>query len=165
MKKSPALLYLLIFCFSSLISAQDLEFTFITPKGGGDDPMIVVWLEKVNEDGERKFVKTLGLFSHDHKYYKELKLWRSRNSKIEKKADVDAIVGPTIKWTKERKLKIPVQMGEHNLLDGNYLVRLESGKDKGKHYKTFKFELPKDFSGGEFTHSGYVKTVKIKVIK
>ena len=158
-------LYLIfLFYLTPLSPAQNLQFTFETPRGSGDDPMIVVWLEKINAEGKRSFIKTLALYSHDHKYYKELKLWRSRNRKIETAQDVDAIVGATIKWTKTRTLTIPVQMGNHNLLDGNYMIRFESGRDKGKHYKTFKFTLPKNFKGGSFSHSGYVKKVNVKIL-
>ena len=159
-------LFIQFFCLLSLsASTQNLEFTFHTPKGGGDDPMIVVWLERTDDEGSRQFIKTLALFSHDHKYYKELKLWRSRNTKIEKKADVDAIVGPTIQWSKKRTLILPINMDNRNLLDGSYMIRIESGKDKGKHYKTFKFELDKEFKGGSFKHSGYVNKVDIKIIE
>lgn len=136
-----------------------LEMTFSVRNGTGDEPMVVAWLE--NDTGE--FIQTVRMFSPKKEYYKDLLGWSFKSRKTEKAADIDAVSGATIRWNKSGTVTVPAQIGGHDLLDGTYVLRIESRKDKGNHYRGFKIPLPKDYAGGISEDEGYVKSVEIKV--
>lgn len=140
-------------------TGKNIEMTLSVRNGTGDNPMIVVWLETDTGD----FVKTLHMFSEKKEYYKDLLGWLFKSRKTEKMADIDAVSGATIRWNKSSTITVPAQIGEHDLLDGTYVLRIESRKDKGNHYRTFKIPLPAGYSGGTSEDDGYVKSVELKV--
>jgi hypothetical protein len=121
--------------------------------------MIVVWLE--NDTGE--FVQTVRMFSTKKEYYKDMLGWSFKSRKTEKAADIDAVSGATIRWNKSGTATVPAQIGTRDLLDGTYVLRIESRKDKGSHYRGFKIPLPAGYTGGVHEDEGYVKSVEIKV--
>jgi len=136
-----------------------MEMTLSVRNGTGDDPMIVVWLETDTGD----FIQTLKMFSKKKAYYKDMLGWLFKSRKAEKPADVDAVSGATIRWSRSRTISVPAQIDGHDLLDGTYVLRIESRKDKGKHYRRFKIPLPAGYSGGVHEDPGYVESVEIKV--
>ena len=142
---------------SAAESGRVLEMTLAVGRGTGDDPMVVVWVE--TDTGE--FVKTLHMFSRDKEYYKEMLVWNFKLRKSRKRAAVDGITSATINWNREKTIRIPVEAGGVNLLDGGYVIRIESSQWKGKHYRNFKIPLPKDYPGGVHESPGHVQSVKI----
>lgn len=140
-------------------TGKTLDMTFSVRNGTGDEPMVVVWLE--NDTGD--FIQTLHMFSRKKEYYKDMLGWLFKSRKTEKLSDVDAVSGPTIRWNKTGTLSVPAQLGDHDLLDGTYVLRIESRKDKGNHYRNFKIPLAKDFTGGKYEDPGYVQSVDIAV--
>jgi hypothetical protein len=136
-----------------------LELTFTIRDGRGDEPMVVAWIE----NSSNEFVRTVHVFSKKKQYYKDLLAWTSKSAKKEKTADIDAVMGATIKWSKSATFAIPVKMGTQDLLDGSYTLRIESRKDNGNHYRDFKIPLPAGYAGGVHEDAGYVKSVDIKV--
>jgi hypothetical protein len=142
-------------------SGKTLDMTFSVRSGTGDDPMIVLWLE--NDSGE--FVQTLHMFSKSKAYYKDMLGWLFKSRKTEKLSDIDAVSGATIRWNQVGSFSVPAQLGSHDLLNGTYVLRIESRKDKGNHYRGFKIPLPAGYAGGVHEDEGYVKSVEIKVGK
>ncbi len=140
-------------------SGKTLDMTFSVRNGTGDDPMIVLWLE--NDSGE--FVQTLHMFSKKKEYYKDMLGWLFKSRSKEKPADVDAVSGATIRWNKTGTFSMSAQIGTRDLLDGSYVLRIESRKDKGNHYRGFKIPLPKGYAGGKHEDAGYVQFVEIAV--
>ena len=138
---------------------KTLELTFSIRNGRGDEPMVVAWLE----NSTNEFIRTVRMFSMSKKYYKDLLGWASKYRTKEKSADIDAVTGATIRWNKKATVSIPVQMGTRNLLDGTYILRIESRKDEGNHYRGFKIPLPASYAGGVHEDEGYVQSVEIKV--
>ncbi|MEI6644484.1 MAG: DUF2271 domain-containing protein [bacterium] len=138
---------------------KTLEITLSVRKGTGDDPMVVLWLE----NNTNEFIRTVRMFSQSKKYHKDLLGWAFKSRPKEKVADIDAVTGATIRWNKKATVSIPVQMGTRDLLDGTYILRIESRKDEGNHYRGFKIPLPAGYSGGMHEDEGYVKSVEIKV--
>lgn len=136
-----------------------LEMTLSVRNGTGDDPMIVVWVETDTGD----FVKTLHMFSKKDAYYKDMLGWLFKSRKTEKLADVDAVSGATIRWNRSATIRVPAQMDGHDLLDGTYVLRIESRKDKGNHYRKFKIPIPAGYTGGIHEDPGYVKSVEISI--
>ena len=163
-KISLMVLLLILLCSFQGSSDKQLAISLNVRNGTGDDPMIVLWLEKEDDEGHRTFIKTLGLFSKDYKYYKELKLWNLKSRKGESRKHVDSVTGATIKMNRRKTIHIPQNIDGHNLLDGTYLLRLSSGKDKGKVFQTFKIFIPENLSAETFNGPGYVKSVDLKVI-
>ena len=148
--------------FSALYAdsaGKTLNMTFAVRNGTGDDPMIVLWLE--NDSGE--FIQTLHMFSKNKAYYKDMLGWLFKSKSKEKPADVDAVSGATIRWNKTGTFSVPAQLGERDLLDGTHVLRIESRKDKGNHYRGFKIPLPAGYTGGVHEDEGYVKSVEIKI--
>jgi hypothetical protein len=145
--------------FSADSAGKMLELTLSVRNGTGDDPMIVLWLE--NDTGE--FVQTLQMFSKNKAYYKDMLGWLFKSRKTEKAADIDAVSGATIRWNQNGTVSIPAQIGSHDLLSGSYVLRIESRKDKGNHYRGFKIPLPQGYTGGVHEDEGYVKSVEIKI--
>jgi hypothetical protein len=148
--------------FSALYAdstGKSLEMTFSVRNGTGDDPMIVLWLE----DDTGEFIKTLRMFSKNKAYYKDMLGWLFKSRKTEKAADVDAVSGATIRWNQSGTVSIPAQIGSHDLLSGPYVLRIESRKDKGNHYRGFKIPMPQGYTGGVHEDDGYVKSVEIKI--
>jgi hypothetical protein len=140
-------------------AAKTLDLTLSVRGGTGDDPMVVLWLE--NDSGE--FIQTLRMFSRKKAYYKDMLGWLFKSQKVEKAADVDAVSGATIRWNQSGTVSVPAQIRGHDLLDGTCVLRIESRKDKGNHYRGFKIPLPKGYTGGVHEDDGYVKSVEIKV--
>ncbi len=138
---------------------KTLELTFSVRNGSGDEPMVVAWLE----NSTNEFIRTVRMFSPKKKYYKDLLAWSFKSRSKEKPADIDAVTGATIRWNKSATFSIPVRMGTLDLLDGNYVLRVESRKDKGNHYRGFKIPLPAGYTGAVHEDEGYVKSVEIKV--
>jgi hypothetical protein len=136
-----------------------IELKLTVRAGTGDDPLIALWLE--NDEGD--FVKTLQVFSKKKAYHKELLAWSFKAGAKEKPADVDAITGATIRWGQTRTLTLPVLQDGRNLLDGTYVLRLESRKDKGGHYRSLAIPLTKGYTGGKIEDKGYVGTVELTV--
>lgn len=148
--------------FSALYAdstGKALDMTFAVRNGTGDDPMIVVWLE--NDTGD--FIQTLHIFSKKKEYYKDMLGWLFKSKSKEKPADVDAVSGATIHWNQKGTFSVPAQIGSHDLLDGTCVLRIESRKDKGNHYRGFKIPLPAGYAGGMHEDEGYVKSVEIKM--
>lgn len=140
-------------------TGKALEMTFSMRNGTGDEPMVVLWLE--NDTGD--FVKTLKMFSKSKAYYKDLLGWLFKSRKTEKEADIDAVSGATIRWNKSAVVTVPAQIGDHDLLDGTYVLRIESRKDGGNHCRGFKIPLSKDYAGGKHEDAGYVQSVEISI--
>jgi len=140
-------------------SGKTLDMTFSVREGTGDDPQIVIWLE--NDMGD--FIQTLQMFATKKPYYKDMLSWYSKSRKTEKAADIDAVTGATIRWKRKATISIPAQIGEHDLLNGEYVLRIESRKDKGKHYRKFQIPLVADYAGGTHEDPGYVKSIEIKI--
>lgn len=140
-------------------SGKTLDMTLSVRNGTGDDPMIVLWLETDTGD----FVQTLQMFSKKDAYYKDLLGWLFKSRKTEKMADIDAVSGATIRWNRTGTFSLPAQIDNHDLLDGTYVLRIESRKDKGNHYRGFKIPLPAGYAGGVHEDDGYVKSVEITV--
>ena len=111
----------------------EMEMTVKVGRGSGDDPMIVVWAETTDGD----FVKTIHMFSKDKEYYKDMLAWRFKSNKKESKEQIDGVSGATIRWTKEKTVRFPVKSDGIDLLDGNYILRIESRQWKGKHFRNF----------------------------
>ena len=137
-----------------------LEMTLSVRNGTGDDPMIVLWLE--TDTGG--FVQTLHMFSKSDAYYKDMLGWLFKSRKTEKLSDLDAVSGATIRWNRSKTISVPSQLKGHDLLDGTYVLRIESRKDKGKHYRSFKIPLTAGYAGGLHENMGYVKSVEITII-
>lgn len=110
--------------------------------GTGDNPMIVVWLETTAGD----FVRTLQMFSKDKKYYHDMTVWWKGHDG--NAADgLDAVIGPTIKWTTGKSATMPLDFAGINLLSGKYQIHIEQRRDKGGHFNT-RIPLPPTFSSG-----------------
>ena len=126
--------------------------------GTGDNPIIIVWLETLDGD----FVRTLQVFSKDKKYYHEMSVWW-KNHDGNAADPIDAVIGPTIKWTATRSATIPLVMGGIHLLDGNYQIHIEQRRDKGGHYKKLRIPLPTTFASGRIDGEGYLAHIAFTV--
>jgi len=76
---------------------------------------------------------------------------------------VDTVIGATIRWGGKRLIEIPLRTNGRNLLDGNFVLRIESAKDEGARFRDFKIAIPRDFKGGTFRHRGYVTRATVRV--
>lgn len=146
---------LALLVLASLAAAADpqLVFDVTLVEGSGDKPMIVAWVEKA--DGS--FVRTLQMFSHDKKYYKDMLTWAA--GREGKSDDLDAVVGPTIAWGQHRIVKVPAA----DLLGGDLVLRIEQRKDKGGHYRKRKIPLTADWPGVTLEKEGYCAKLVITV--
>lgn len=157
MKETKAIFALLFLAAATSLSAADsLEVKLTMRNGKGDAPMVVMWIE--NDSGD--FVRTLHMYSKSKKYYKDMLAWRFK-SRHENKSTLDAISSATIKWRRTKTITVPVRQGKVDLLDGSYILRIESRKDKGGHYRSFSIPLPKGYKGGTHSHKGYISQVDI----
>lgn len=158
---SAAVLFAFGIAMSAFAAADGrvLEMTVSVGPGSGDDPMVVVWLETDTGD----FVKTIHMFSKDKEYYKDMLAWRFKSRKKEKLSNVDGLSGATIKWKRKKTIQVPIEADGINLLDGSYVLRIESRKWEGKHYRNFKIPLPKGCQGGTYENPGYVTSVEITI--
>ncbi|MBM4152115.1 MAG: DUF2271 domain-containing protein [Kiritimatiellaceae bacterium] len=138
---------------------KTMELTVSLPDGTGDNPMVVLWLEK--DTGE--FVQTVRMFSKRRPYYRDLLTWFFKSRTIEKWSDIDAVSGATLRWNKSQTFSIPVRLKGHDLLDGTYVLRFESRKDGGNHHREFKIPLPNGYAGGKHEDAGYVQSVEITI--
>ena len=151
-----ACMSLLTLIVSTSLYAANLEMEFKLEDGKGKHtPMVVVWLE----DTEGNFVRTIQMFSNHKKYYKSLKEWRTKSGM----KDLDGVTGATLEWGSTRIIKVPVKAEGINLLDGKYVLRIESKKKKGKSHKEFSIPLPKGYKGGVHKYDGHVEKVTIAV--
>jgi hypothetical protein len=145
-----------------LTAADSLELQLKTVDGTGDAAMYVAWIETA--DGA--FVRTLMMFSKDKKYYDHMTLWWKPHEGGEGAAVPDAMISPTMKWSVERTVKIPLDMGGgKNLLAGGYVLRLEQRKDKAGHYKKLRVPLTPDFTEKSVEAEGYLKSFTVRVKK
>lgn len=150
MFRIPALL-----CLTLALAAADpqLVFDLTLAEGSGDAPMIMAWVEKA--DGT--FVRTVQIFSKDHKYYKDMLTWAAAR---EGRTDsIDAVVGPTIAWGQHKVVKTPAG----DLLGGDLVLRIEQRKDKGGHYKKRKIPLTANWPGVTLDKEGYFARLVITV--
>ncbi len=155
---------LLFLCCSllSLRAADSLELKLKTVDGTGDAAMYVAWIETV--DGA--FVRTLMMFSKDKKYYDHMTVWWNPHVTREGAAVPDAMISPTLKWSMERTVNIPLDLGDgKNLLTGSYVLRVEQRKDKGGHYKKLRIPLSADFTEKTLQGEGYFKLFTARVKK
>lgn len=143
-----------------------IELTLQISPGSRCKPMEVIWIEKTNG----RFVQTIKRFSKAKKWYKDLKVsYNLQKQNGETKMQLDAVTGATIAWGQSRTFSFPAVLNGRNLLDGRYVLRVESAQDpvpkknEGKHYM-FNILLKKDFRGGTFPHNGYVSSVRIRVL-
>lgn len=151
--------WVLVCAMNSMAADQVMEMKVSTSRGTGDDAIIVIWAE--NDTGD--FVKTIQMFSKNKEYYKDMLAWRFKSRNKDEKKEFDAVCGPTIAWNKSKTITVPVVANGVNLLDGTHVLRVESRQWKGKHFRSMKIELPKDFKGGTFTDEGYVKSIEINL--
>lgn len=140
-------------------AADSLVLSLELNAGTSDCPMIVAWLV----DADNRFVRTLHVFTKDRKYYKDLTSWMKSRGSQESDKDLDAVIGPTIKWKATGTVSIPLRSGKVDLLSGAYSIRFEQAKDKGGHYKSTKVALTKDFTGVTQSDQGYIKTLTVAV--
>lgn len=132
-----------------------LVFDITLADGGGDKPMIVAWLEKT--DGT--FVRTVQMFSKDHKYYKDMLTWAAARQGKEDDKAIDGVIGATIAWGQHKVVKVP----EKDLLGGDLVLRIEQRKDKGGHYKKRKIPITADWPGVTLEKEGYFAKLVITV--
>ena len=149
-----------LFALSAKLLAAEASLTIDVEVGAGtgDPPMIIVWLET----NEGDFVRTLQVFSKDKKYYKDLTVWwKSHDGNA---ADpIDAVIGPTIKYTSSKSASIPLALGGINILDGKYQLHIEQRRDKGGHYKKLRVPLPATFASGSIAGEGYISKINFTV--
>jgi hypothetical protein len=144
-------------CVAAAPAADSLVMTVELASGTSDSPMVVAWVVDANGG----FVKTLRMFSKDRKYFKDMTSWMKSRGDREKDSELDAVIGPTIKWKGTQTVTFPVNAGGINLLDGSYTIRIEQNKDKGGHYKSTKIPLGADFKGVTLNDQGYIKSLAI----
>ena len=144
---------------SARAANSEMEITVTVGRGSGENPMIVIWAE--TKDGD--FVRTIQIFSKDKEYYKDMLAWRFKSKKRESEKQVDGVSSATIRWTKEKTIRVPVKSDGIDLLDGSYILRIESRQWKGKHFRNFEIPLPAGYTGGVHEGQGYVKSVEIKL--
>jgi len=137
-----------------------ITFRLEMRKGSGDKPLVVLWIE----DADRQFVQTVRWFGKKRKHYKDLTTWALRSARgKEGRAELDAVTSATLRWGRSGEVSIPLRTAKYDLTKGGYRVRIESRRDKGGHYRTFRIPIAAGFTGGEFEDKGYVKKVTIKV--
>ena len=153
--------FLLLWLGSILAGEKaNLRMTVEVRNGTGDDPMIVAWLE----DKNGTFIQTLHMFSKDKKYYKDMNIWFDKRKKQgESLKQVDAVSGATIKWRQSKSAEIQFDIPEDT--GAGYVIRIESRKDKGGHYKSLSIPLAEALQGGTFEHNGYAKKITIEALK
>jgi hypothetical protein len=156
----PSLLAILVLLGAAPLGAADpqlvLDVTLVD--GGGDAPMIVVWVEKA--DGT--FVRTLHMFSKDKKYYKDMLVWSAaREGGAEDAKALDAVIGATPAWSSHQVVKVPAK----GLLGGDLVLRVEQRKDKGGHYKKRKVPITANWPGVTLEKEGYLASMVITVEK
>ena len=150
-----------------------MKITLEVGKGTGDDPMTVIWLETKN----KSFVKTLRMVSKDKTWFHSLDTWYKKHHKswetkgllcTTKKCckTVDAVSGATMKWNSKRTLWLPLTVKGKSILQEKYVLRFETSRDKGGHYRSLKVRMNKDFKGGiVIPKKHYLKKVSIRLYK
>ena len=129
--------------------------------GTGDDPMTVVWLETK----KGRFVRTLSMLTKDKDWFKSLTTWHKKRKKAQEPASVlDAVTGATMKWKTKRTIQIPLVVAGKSILRDGYVIRFESRRDKGGHYRSLKVPLKKTYRRGKYAHRGYVRRVVVHVV-
>ncbi len=160
MPMRPMLSTLLVL-LSGMLAAEDrLRLTLHTVEGTGDAAMIVAWAET----GEGKFVRTLMMYSHDRKYFKDMTAWQKARANQEPADPPDALLSPTLKWNAERTAEVPCVVGGVDLRSGNYVVRVEQRKDKGGHYKKIRIPLTKEFRDKTVKDEGYLAEFTVRLV-
>ncbi len=148
--------------FSALYAdstGKTLEITVTIRDGSNDNPMMVLWLE--NDNGE--FVKTLHMFSKRKTHYDKLKSWASKSKATEKLTDIDAVSGATVGWNQSSTVSIPAQIGAIDLLNGKYVLRIESRTHFGENFRSLTVPLSEGYTGSALEDIGTLKSVDIKV--
>lgn len=140
-------------------AAETLSLNLELKSGTSDCPMIVAWLE----DTDKKFVRTLYVFTKHKEYFKDLSSWMKAKGTKESDKEVDAVIGPTIKWKGTGVANIPIKVGGIDMLSGKYSIRVEQNKDKGGHYKSTRIALPQGYTGETLNDVGYLKTLTLTV--
>jgi hypothetical protein len=160
--RSSLQLFLCTLPLLGLRAADSLELTLKAVDGTGDPAMFVAWIETT--DGA--FVRTLTMFSKDKKYFQDLSVWWKPHAEKEGAAVPDAMISPTIKWSMQRTVSVPLKLadGKH-LLSGSYVLRLEQRKDKGGHYKKLRIPLTADFTQKILENEGYLKNFSLRIKK
>lgn len=138
---------------------KSLEITVSIGNGSSDNPMMVLWLE--NDAGD--FIKTLHIFSKRTVHYDKLKGWAPKSKRTEQPADIDTVSGATLGWNQSSTISIPAQIGEHDLLNGKYVLRIESRTHFGENYRSLKIPLPEEYTGSVLENEGVMKSVDIKI--
>lgn len=152
-----------VFPLSSVLCADNtgksLEIAVSVSDGISDNPMMVLWLE--NDTGE--FIKTLYMFSQRKIHYDKLKGWAPKSKRVETPADVDAVSGATVGWNQSRTISIPAQIGATDILNGKYVLCIESRTHFGENYRSLKIPLTEGYTGSVHENNGTMKSVEIKV--
>lgn len=149
------ILPILCLAISALAAEPMLVFDITLADGGGDKPMIVAWVEKA--DGT--FVRTVQMFSHDHKYYKDMLTWQAARQGKEDDKAIDGVVGASLSWSQHKI----VRTSARDLLGGDLVLRIEQRKDKGGHYKKRRIELTRNWPGVTLEKEGYFAKLVITI--
>ena len=148
--------------FSTLYAdstGKTLDVTISIRDGQNDNPIMVIWLE--NDAGE--FIQTLHMFSKRQNHYNKLKGWAYKSEQTEKPADIDAVSGATLGWGQSSTVSIPAQIGTIDLLNGKYVLCIESRTHFGESYRSLTIPLPEGYTGSAHEDIGSMKSVDIKV--
>ena len=140
-------------------TGKTLEMTVAIRDGNNDNPQMVLWLE--NDKGE--FIKTLHMFSKRKIHYDKLKGWATKSKETEKPEDIDAVSGPTVGWNQTSTISILAQIGTIDLLNGKYILCIESRTHFGENYRSLKIPLVEGYTGSTYEDLGSMKSVEIKV--
>lgn len=149
----------LFFTLHADSTGKTLDMTVAIRDGNNDNPQMVLWLE--NDKGE--FIKTLHMFSKRKIHYDKLKGWAAKSKETEKPEDIDAVSGPTVGWNQTSTISIPAQIGTIDLLNGKYILCIESRTHFGENYRNLKIPLVEGYSGSTYEDLGSMKSVEIKV--
>jgi hypothetical protein len=149
----------LLSALSADSTGKTIDVAVSVSDGSYDNPMMVLWLE--NDNGE--FVKTLHMFSKRKTHYEKLKTWMAKSKVTEKPADIDAVSGPTVGWNQTSTISIPAQIGSIDLLNGKYVLCVESRTHIGENYRSLKIPLPEGYTGSVHKNNGTMKSIEITV--
>lgn len=138
---------------------QPLALTLELRQAQGPKPIVAAWLE----DAQGRFVRTLQVCCEARKWFSHLRAWQQAAAGKEDRQAVDAVVGATIQWGGTRAVQVPARVGARDVLDGGYVIRIESIAKNGQHYQDFKIPIPRGFKGGVFEDPGYVARATLSV--
>jgi hypothetical protein len=125
-----------------------------------DQPRVVLWLEDTNHH----FIRTLYRFGKKNpKHYEDLPVSFALSNKAEKPADLDAVTGATVIWGSKGHIQLPARWHGLDLLSGKYVLRIESAKDRAKHFADFTVPLNRKAMVKPILDKGYVTSLAITV--